>query len=104
MKTWLEEYNREIYSKENEGKSIVAERSIRTLKNAIHKYTTSITKTVCINKIDDIVDKYNNTYHRTIKMKPVDVKWSACINFDTQKKIMIKILNSKFVIMWENQI
>ena len=74
MKTWLEEYNREIYSKENEGKSIVAERSIRTLKNTIHKYTTSTTKTVCINKIDDIVDKYNNTYHRTIKMKPVDVK------------------------------
>ena len=46
---------------------------IRTSKNKIYKYMTSISKSVYINKLDDIVNKYNNTYHRTIKMEPVDV-------------------------------
>ena len=58
----------------NEGKSVVAERFIRTLKNKIYKYMTAISKNVYIDKLDDIVNEYNNTYHRTIKMKPVDVK------------------------------
>ena len=66
--------NIEMYSIHNEGKSVVAERFIRTLKNKIYKYMTSISKNVYINKLDDIVDEYNNTYHRAIKMKPVDVK------------------------------
>ena len=69
-----------MYSILNEGKSVVAERFIRTLKNKIYKYMTSISKNVCINKLDDIVDEYDNTYHRTIKMKPVDVKDDACID------------------------
>ena len=51
-----------------------AERFIRTLKNNIYKYLTSISKNVNIDKLDDIVNKYNNTYHKTIKMKPIDVK------------------------------
>ena len=58
---------------------------------------TSISKNVYIDKLDDIVNEYNNTYHRTIKMKPVDVKDSTCIDF--KKKLMIKILNLKLVIM-----
>ena len=37
---------------------------------------TSVSKTVYIDDLDDIVNKYNNTYHRTIKMKPVDVNRS----------------------------
>ena len=52
----------------NEAKSVVAERFIRTLKNKIYKYMTAIPKNVYINKLDDIVNEYNNTYHRTIKM------------------------------------
>ena len=60
-----------MYSTHNEAKSIVAERFIRTLKNKIYKYMTSILKNVYIDKLDDIVDEYNNTYHRSIKMKPV---------------------------------
>ena len=64
----------EMYSTLNEGKSVIAERFIRTLKNEIYKYITSISKRVYIDKLDDIVDKYNNTYHSTFKMKPVDVK------------------------------
>ena len=63
-----------MYSTNNEGKSVVAERFIRTLKRKIYKYMTSISKNVYIDKLNDIVDKYNNTYHTTIKMKPTDVK------------------------------
>ena len=72
--------NIEIYSTHNEGKSVVAESFIRTFKNKICKYMTSKSKNVYIDKLDDIVNKYNNTYHRTIKMKPVDVKSNRYIN------------------------
>ena len=70
-----------MYSTNNEGKSVIAERFIRTLKNKIYKYMTSISKNVYIDKLDDIVKKYNNTYHTSIKMKPVDVKDNTYINF-----------------------
>ena len=63
-----------MYSTHTEGKSVIAERFIRTLKNEIYRYMTSISKNVYIDKLDDIVNKYNNTYHNTTKMKPVDVK------------------------------
>ena len=74
-----------MYSTHNEGKSVVAERFIKTLKSKIYKYMTSISKTVYIDKLDDIVDKYNNTYHTKIKMKPIDVKDNTYIN--TSKEI-----------------
>ena len=70
-----------MYSIHNEGKCVVAERFIRTLKNKIYKYMTSVSKSVYIDKLDDIVNEYNNTYHRTIKMKPVDVKDNTYIDF-----------------------
>ena len=63
-----------MYSIHNEGKSVVAEIFIRTLKNKTYKYMTSVSKNVYVDKLDDIVNEYNNTYHRTITMKPVDVK------------------------------
>ena len=74
MKSWLEKYDMEMCSTHNERKSVVAETFIRTLQIKIYKYMTSLSKSVYIDKLDDIVDEYNNTYHRTIKMKPVDVK------------------------------
>ena len=80
MKSWLEKNDIEMYSTHNEGKSLIAERFIRTLKNKIYKHMTSIPKNVYVDKLDDIVNKYNNTYHRTIKMKPVDVKPSTYID------------------------
>ena len=66
---------------QNEGKSVVAERFVRTLKTKIYKYMSSVLKNVYIDKLDDIVGEYNNTYHRTIKMKPVDVKNNTYIEF-----------------------
>ena len=63
-----------MYSTHNEGKSVVAERFIRTLNSKMYKYMTSISKKRYIDKLDDIVDEYNNTYHTTIKMKSIDVK------------------------------
>ena len=63
-----------MYSPYNEGKSVVAERFIRTLKNKIYKYMTSISKNVYIDKLDDIINEDSNTYHRAITMKPIDVK------------------------------
>ena len=62
-----------MYSTFNEGKSVIAERFIRTLKNKIFKHITAISKNVYFDVLDDIVNKYNNTIHRTIKMKPIDV-------------------------------
>ena len=58
-----------MYSTYNEGKSVVAERFIRTLKNRIFKHMTAISKNIYFDVLDDIVDKYNDTVHKTIKMK-----------------------------------
>ena len=70
-----------MYSIHNEGKSVVAERFIRNLKTKIYKYMTSVSKNIYIGKLGDIVGKYNNTYYKTMKMKPVDVKDIAYIDF-----------------------
>ena len=61
-----------MYSTHNERKIFVAERFIPTFKNKVYKYVTSMSKTVYIDKLDDIVNEYYNTYHRTIKMKPIE--------------------------------
>ena len=74
MKSQLQDNDIKIYSAHNEGKSVIAEKIIRTLKSKIYKYMISITKNVYIDKLDDTVNEYNNIYHTTIKMKPVDVK------------------------------
>ena len=94
MKSWLEKSAIEMYSTRNEGKSVVAERFIRNLKSKIYKYMTSISKNVYIDKLNDIVNKYNNTDHSKIKIKTVDVK--SNIYIDSGKKINNK--NPKFKI------
>ena len=73
-KSWLEKNDIEMYLTQNEGKSVVAERFIRTLKNKIYKYMPSISKSVYIDTLDGIVNEYNNAHHRTIKVKSVYVK------------------------------
>ena len=81
FKKWLKDKDIEMYSIHKEGKSVVAERFIRTLKTKVYKYMTSISKNLYIDKLGDIVNEYNNTYHRTIKMKLVDVKDNTYIDF-----------------------
>ena len=78
-----------MYLIRNEGKSVVTERLIKTLKTKIYKYI--------------IVNEYNNIYHRTIKMKPVDVKNNANIKGSCTliKKLLIKISNLRLAIMKE---
>ena len=86
FKKWLKDNNIiEMYSIHNEGKPVVAERFIGTLKTKICKYMTLVLKNEYIDKLDDIVDEFNNTYHRTIKMKPVDVEYNTYI--DLKKEV-----------------
>ena len=91
-KKWLKDNDIEMYSIHNQGKSVVAEIFIRTLKTKIFKYMNSISKNVYIDKLDDIVNQYNNAHHRTIKMKPVDVKDNTFIDF----KIEVNDKDSKY--------
>ena len=71
-----------MYSTHNEEKSVVTERFIRTLRNKIYEYMTSLSRNVYIDKLDNIVNKYNNAYHRKVKMKHVDVEPSIYIDFN----------------------
>ena len=82
-----------MYSIHNEGKSVVAEGFIKTLKTKIYKYMTAMSKNVYIDKLDDIVNEYNNTYHRTTKMKPVGIKDNTYI--DLKKEVNDKDLKFK---------
>ena len=66
MKSWLEKNNTEMYLMHNEGKSVVT----KTLKNKIYKYMTLISKNLYVDKLEDLVNEYNNTYHKTGKIKP----------------------------------
>ena len=72
IKKWLSDNDIITYSTYNEGKSVVAERFIRTLKNKLYKHMTATGKNVYYDVLDDVVNKYNNTKHSTIKMKPID--------------------------------
>ena len=74
-----------MYSIHNEGKSVAVERFTRTLKTKIYKYMISVSKNVYIDKLDDLVDECNNTYHRTIKIKPIEVKNNTYI--DSSKEV-----------------
>ena len=97
FKDFLKINNIEMYSTFNEGKSVVAEKCIRTLKNKIFKHITATSKNLYIDMLNDIVNKYNNTVRKTIKIKPIDVTGDSYLNI---KKILIKkVLNLKLVTM-----
>ena len=84
-KSWLGKKDIEMFSTYKEEKSVAAERFIRTLKNKIYKIMTSISKNVCIDKLDYLVNKQDNAYNSTIKTKPVDVIPNTYI--ESSKKI-----------------
>ena len=94
MKSWLGKNEIKINSIHKEGKSVVSERLIGTFKNIIYKCTTSIWKKFCIDKLDNIVNEYDNTYHRTIKMNPADLKDDTYINVGKE----VNDKDSKFTI------
>ena len=81
-----------MYSIYREGKSVVAERFIRTLENNIYKHITSISKNVYIDQLDEILIKYNNRYHSRILLMLKKIRILTLV-----KKVMIKILNLKFL-------
>ena len=85
---WLSDYDINMYSTYNEGKSVVAERFIRTLKNKLYNHMAATDKNVYYDVLDDVVKKYNNTKHSTIKMKPTDVG-------DNNKRVYINENNEK---------
>ena len=71
-----------------EGKSVIGEKVFRTLKNKICKYMTLVSKNLYMEKLPDVVNEYNNTYHSSIKMKPIHVKRNTHI--DSSKEIKVK--------------
>ena len=99
MEPWFEKNGIKMYSTHNKGKPVISEWFITTLKNNIYKYVTSVSKNDYINKLYDMINKYNNTYHGIIKMKPADVNQTHILNL--VKKLMIKIQNLKLVMLLE---
>ena len=90
-----------MYSTYNEGKSVVAERFIRTLKNKIFKQKAAISKNVYFDILDNIVNKYSNTVHSAIRMNRLMLQMILMLN--TIKIKIKKILNLKLAIMLEFQ-
>ena len=84
FKRWLKDNDINMYSIYNEGKSIVAQRFIRTLKNKIYKHMKANSKNVYCDVLDDTVDEYNNTYHKTIKMNPKYVKDNSFAEYNEE--------------------
>ena len=86
-----------MYSTYSEGKSVVAERFIKTLKNKTFKHMNTISKNVCIDVLNDIVNRYNNAVHKTIKMKPIDVTNDSYAEYS--EDFNKKVLNLKLMTM-----
>ena len=101
FKRFLKINNIEMYSTYKEVKPLIAERFIKTMKNKIFKHMTAVSKYIYFDVLDDIVDRYNNTVHRTIKMKPIDVTSDLMLN--TMKILMYPSLTSKLVMKLEFQ-
>ena len=95
-----------MYSTYNEGKSVVAERFIRTLKNELYKHMTATGKNIYYDVLDDVVNKYNNTKHSTIKMKPIDLKNNKRVYIDehNEKRNRFKVGDSVRISNWSKEI
>ena len=93
-----------MYSTYNEGKSAVAERFIRTLKNKIFKHMTAVSKNVYFDVLDDIVDKYNNAVHRTTKMKPIDVTSDSYAEYNEDFNKYKKFFAKEYIQNWSEKV
>ena len=94
---WLQENDMKFSSAHDEGKSVIVEILITIFNNKIYKYMTAISKTYLYYKLGDIDSEYHNPYHRTIKMKSVDVNSSTYTDISGENND--KTLNLKLVIM-----
>ena len=94
---WLSDNDINMYSTYNESKSVVVERFIRTLKNKLYKHMMANGKNVCYDVLDDIVNKYNNTKHSTIKMKPIDVKNNKRVYIDEHNEKVYFYIMKKYI-------
>ena len=97
--------NIEMYSTYNKGKSVIAERFIKTLKNKIFKHMRAISKNVYLGVLDDIVNKYNNTVHRTIKMKAIDVKSDSYTKYNedsNEKDLKFRVVDRHWISKYKN--
>ena len=81
---WLQDNNKKMYSTHSEGKSVLADKFIRTLKNLIYKYMPSLSKNVYTDNLDCIVNKYNKIYHRKITLNAFDAKSTTSIDFNKE--------------------
>ena len=95
-----------MYSTYNEGKSVVAERFIRTLKNKLYKHMTATGKNIYYDVLDDVVNKYNNTKYITIKMKPIDLKNNKRVYIDerNEKRSRFKVGDRVRISNWSREI
>ena len=94
IKDFVKINNFEMYLTYNEGKSVAVERLIRTLKNKIFKHVTAISKNVYFDVLNDIVNKYNNKVHKTIKMKPVDFTDDSYAEYNEKKILNLKLVTT----------
>ena len=105
FKRFLKINNIEMYSTYDEGKSVFAERFIRSLKNRLFKHMTAVSKNVYFDVLDDIVNKYNNTVHRSIKMKPTDITSDSYAEYNedsNEKDFKFKIGNPVRISKYKN--
>ena len=105
FKKWLKDNDISMYSTHNQGKSVVAERFIRNSKNKIYKHMTAISKNIYFDVLDDNVDEYNSTYHKTIKMKPIDVKSNSFAEYNeesNEKDLKFKISDHVRISKYKN--
>ena len=94
-----------MYSTYNEWKPVAAERFIGTLKNKIFKHMTATSKNVYFDALDDIVNKYNSTVHRTTKMKPIDVtsySYAECNENFNEKDPKFKVGDRVRILKYKN--
>ena len=105
FKKWLKDNDISMNSTHNQGKSVVAERFIRTSKNKIYKHMTAISQNIYFDVLDDNVDEYNSTYHKTIKMKPIDVKSNSFAEYNeesNEKDLKFKISDHVRISKYKN--
>ena len=105
FKRFLKINKTDMYSSYNEGKSVVAERFIRRLLNKIFKHMTAVSKNVYFDVLENIVKKYNNTVHRTIKMKPTDVtsdSYAEYIEDFNEKDLEFKVVDPIRISKYKN--